>query len=204
MKRNTEQVLLYVAVAVWAALITVLLSAWLEKSAQESTDTTPLQDVLEPQEMDVAAVYEAETEEPAMHREAMTFFPVPLDHDLQAHIIRTCEDNGIDPAVVVAMIATESNFKPGAIGDGGESYGLMQIHPKWHGERMERLGVTDLLNPEQNVTVGMDYLAELLEKYSLESALTAYNSGSPGEGAYSRKVLLYMEALYEETQIPGL
>lgn len=64
------------------------------------------------------------------------------------------------------------------MGDKGESYGLMQIKKKWHTARMERLGVTDLLDPYQNVTVGIDLLAELL-RYggSLEWALMCYNGG---------------------------
>ena len=129
------------------------------------------------------------------HQEAISYYPVPLDHDLQAHIIRTCDEYGVDSAVVVAMIERESGFDANAIGDGGESYGLMQIQPKWHSKRMEKFGVTDLLNPYQNTTVGIDYLAELLERYPLESALTAYNSGSSGESEYAKEVMAYTEEL---------
>lgn len=43
---------------------------------------------------------------------------------------------------------------------------------------------------------GCDYLAELLGKYPLEEALTAYNSGKPGKSAYASNVLAYMEAYY--------
>lgn len=46
---------------------------------------------------------------------------------------------------------------------------------------MKRLGVTDLLNPYENVTVGIDILAECIGKYStLEEALTVYNAGPSG------------------------
>ena len=50
------------------------------------------------------------------------------------------------------------------MGDVHESFGLMQIQPKWHEDRMRRLGVTDLLDPEQNVRVGADLLSEHLSK----------------------------------------
>ena len=47
-----------------------------------------------------------------------------------------------------------------------------------------------------NFRVGCDYLAELLGKYPLEEALTAYNSGKPGRSTYASNVLAYMEAYY--------
>lgn len=47
-----------------------------------------------------------------------------------------------------------------------------------------------------NFRVGCDYLAELLGKYPLEEALTAYNSGKPGKSTYASNVLAYMEAYY--------
>lgn len=106
------------------------------------------------------------------------YFDVPLDHKLQDYIFALCEENDIDPAIIIAMIDKESKFDIDIIGDKGKSYGLMQIQPRWHKERMEELGVTDLLDPYQNVTVGIDILAELLESgESLEWALMAYNGG---------------------------
>lgn len=107
-----------------------------------------------------------------------SYFDVPLDHKLQDHIFALCEEKCIDPAIIIAMIDKESKFDIDIIGDKGKSYGLMQIQPRWHKERMEELGVTDLLDPYQNVTVGIDILAELLESgESLEWALMAYNGG---------------------------
>lgn len=105
---------------------------------------------------------------------------VPMDKELQDYIIKQSNANGIDPAVVMAMIDRESDFNIDDVGDDGQAYGLMQIWPKWHYERMQRLGCTDLLDPYQNVTVGIDYLAELLDRYDgdIAKALTAYNQGS--------------------------
>ena len=65
-----------------------------------------------------------------------TYYDVPLDRDLQDHIIDTCEEYGIDPAIVIAMIRKESQFTPGAVGDGGNSLGLMQIQPRYHSAMM--------------------------------------------------------------------
>jgi len=129
------------------------------------------------------------------HLEAIEFYPVPIDHDLQAHIIRTSDTYDVDAVIVFAVILKESNFDAAAIGDNSESVGLMQVQEKWHSGRMAKLGATDLTDPYQNVTVGIDFLAELLDRYTLEDALTAYNSGSPGESEYSEEVIKNMEVL---------
>lgn len=120
------------------------------------------------------------------HEDVYATFDVPLDYDLQVYIIQTCEELNIDAAVVMAMIFFESSYQADAIGDGGNSVGLMQIQERWHKERMERLDVTNLLHPYQNVTVGIDFLAELLDEYdgNVEMALMAYNAGRDGADEY--------------------
>lgn len=105
-------------------------------------------------------------------------YDIPLDDELQDYIIETSEERGVDPAIIIAMIKRESQFDMDIIGDKGKAFGLMQIHPRWHSDRMEKLGVTDLLDPYQNVTVGIDIMSELLDGgESVEWALMAYNSG---------------------------
>ena len=115
----------------------------------------------------------------AMPMEEPVLYAVPLDAELQLHIIQTCEEHHIDPAIVLAMIWKESRYNPEAVGDGGNSLGLMQIQPYWHSARCERLGCDDLLDPYQNVVVGIDYLAESIERYDgdVAKALVAYNQG---------------------------
>lgn len=113
-------------------------------------------------------------------------YNVPLDAELQAHIVSTCEWYHIDPPIVFAVIWKESNFSASAVGDSGDSLGLMQIQEKWHRERMERLGCDDLTDPFQNVTVGIDILANHLYRYEgePERALMAYNAGVTGANTY--------------------
>lgn len=132
------------------------------------------------------------TEEPSI-----LYFDVPLDESLQEHIFNLCEERGIDPAIVIAMIGKESNYHAYLIGDNGNSLGLMQIQPRWHRSRMEKLGCTDLLDPYQNVTVGIDLLGDLLSSgKSVEWALMAYNGGS----AYAnRKALQGVVSSYAQT-----
>ena len=168
-----------------------------EPAAAPPAEEGPVTTVTTIQE--IAAALPAEEDFPLYHLEAISFYPVPLDHDLQAHIIRTCHEYGIDPALVMAVIQKESTFDAAAVGDSGDSAGLMQVQERWHRERMERLGVSDLLDPYQNTLVGIDYLAELLTQYPVSDALTAYNSGSPGESVYADTVLKNLSVL-EDSQ----
>lgn len=126
--------------------------------------------------MDLPDASELKTHEPAGH----TYFDVPLEEELQDYIFDICDEYGVDPELIVSMIFHESNFDSAVIGenDSGYSYGLMQIMPRWNYDRMERLGCLDLLNPYQNVRVGVDLLAEYIQKgYGIEWALMAYNGG---------------------------
>lgn len=116
----------------------------------------------------------------------VTLYDVPLSEELQLHIIQTSEAHNIDPAVIIAVAWKESTYNADAVGDGGNSLGLMQIQPRWHKERMDRLNCQDLLDPFQNVTVGVDILAGLLDNYDgdISMALMAYNAGSTGAYSY--------------------
>jgi hypothetical protein len=109
----------------------------------------------------------------------VTFYNVPLSEELQLHIINECEKHNIAPAIIIAMIERESYYNANDIGDNGKSFGLMQIQPKWHQARMDRLGCTDLLDPFQNVTVGIDIVAGHIQKNAdIYYVLMAYNGGS--------------------------
>lgn len=128
---------------------------------------------------------------------SIKLYDVPLEEELQLHIICEAEAHGIDPAIVMAMAYKESTYRTDAVGDGGKSFGLLQVQPRWHYERMQELGCTDLLDPYQNVTVAIDYLADQIARYGdLAKGLTAYNAGS-----YKGKVTNYAKvvlALAEE------
>ena len=124
------------------------------------------------------------TEEPETEKVIPILKSIPLDAELQAWIYKYSYEADISPYLVYAVIEKESRFNPEIIADTTREYsiGLMQINKRWHTERMERLGVTDLTDPKQNIAVGIDYLLELFnwrEGTTLEWALMAYNGG-PG------------------------
>ena len=106
------------------------------------------------------------------------YYDIPLSEDLQNHIFDLCDRYGVDASMVISIIDMESGFRDWVIGDNGKSFGLMQVQPKWHSGRMARLGCEDLLDPYDNVHVGIDYFAEMIaEGKGIEWALMAYNGG---------------------------
>lgn len=117
---------------------------------------------------------------------------VPLSYEDQDFLHTACQESGVPYALALAVIERETQFQ-NLVGDDGASLGYMQVQERWHWDRMERLGVTDLMNPFGNFRVGCDFLAELLEKYPTQEALTAYNSGSPGYNQYSYDVMANYE-----------
>ncbi|MFL6013250.1 MAG: lytic transglycosylase domain-containing protein [Gaiellaceae bacterium] len=88
----------------------------------------------------------------------------------------------LNPALLAAVIETESKFRADAKSSSG-AIGLMQILPSTaHGIAVHtggsRFRTEDLYNPEINVRYGAWYLRHLLDKYDDErTALAAYNAG---------------------------
>lgn len=122
--------------------------------------------------------------------------PVPAEAvittpSLKDYIKVECKKRGLDYRVVYAVIEVESRWQADLVGDQGESFGLGQVQPKWHSDRMAKLGVTDLLNPYDNVLVMIDLLDELYDKYgNYENTLSVYNSGNTEDGrAYAERIL---------------
>jgi soluble lytic murein transglycosylase-like protein len=99
---------------------------------------------------------------------------------VEALVREAAERHRVDPALVRAVIETESNWNPGAMSRKG-AVGLMQLIPT----TAQRFGANDAFNPKQNVDAGVRYLKRLLERYNgnLDLALAAYNAG---EGAVDR------------------
>ena len=128
------------------------------------------------QEQETAIVEEVEPEMVA--EPTYKLCDIPLSQELQIWVFDYCKDKKLNPYLIFAMCERESQYKADAVGDSGRSLGIMQIQEQWHQERMDRLGCTDLLNPYQNVTVGIDILIDLYSKCNDTAwVLMAYNGG---------------------------
>lgn len=106
---------------------------------------------------------------------------IPLSYEEQELLQSACEEFDVPYALALGLIEKETIFQ-NIVGDDGASTGYMQVQEKWHQDRMNRLGVTDLLDPGGNFRVGLDFLSDLYGKYNDWSvALTVYNMGhNPG------------------------
>lgn len=84
------------------------------------------------------------------------------------------ERHRVDPALVKAVISTESGWNPAAISRKG-AMGLMQLIPG----TAQRYGAGNPFDPAQNIEAGTTYLRSLLDRYNgdLNKSLAAYNAG---------------------------
>lgn len=114
--------------------------------------------------------------------------------EIQEYTYEICTRYDISYALVIAVIERESGYRCNALGDNGKSKGYMQVKENCHKERMDKLGCDNLLDPYQNILVGIDYLAYLIGKYeTLEKALAAYNYGESGayKHLWSKGIYIY-------------
>lgn len=117
---------------------------------------------------------------------------VDLDLATQNRIYQMCGNDNRLFCSVMAIASVETQFDPGAIGDDGQSLGLMQINTTAQADRIECLGVTDLMDIYQNVGVAIDYIGWLSDQlapgediYGTDALYMAYNMGLSG----SRKAM---------------
>ena len=105
-------------------------------------------------------------------------YPLRYSEYVRVH----ARENGLDPALLAAVIYQESKFDAGAESKSG-ALGLMQLTPSTaHGIALRTGGskfqTADLLNPEINIRYGAWYLGNLFHKYRNERlVLAAYNAG---------------------------
>ena len=105
-------------------------------------------------------------------------YPLRYEAIVTAH----ARNYDLDPALLAAVIYTESRFRADARSSAG-ALGLMQLLPETGRAIALRTGgdrfvVSDLLDPEINVRYGSWYLRELRRKYgSTRTALAAYHAG---------------------------
>lgn len=101
--------------------------------------------------------------------------PVPNDSNRFDSLIEEFSRKyNVDFALVKAMIRVESGFNPLAVSRKG-AMGLMQLMP----ETAQRMNVTNVFNPRENLEGGIRYFKYLLALFNndLRLSLAAYNAG---------------------------
>lgn len=104
---------------------------------------------------------------------------------------QTGRDVGLDPLLLLAVMAIESGFNPYAESGVG-AQGLMQVMSKVHSDKFQYFGGTDTaLQPVANIQVGALVLKDCIARGgSLASGLRMYNgSTNPDDSVYGAKVL---------------
>ena len=120
-----------------------------------------------------AATAEAPAEPPAAVGRVAVRTPKARAHyaDLIARVAR---EQQVDPALLHAVVTVESAYNPHARSPKGAT-GLMQLMP----DTAKRYGVTDLVNPTENLRAGAMYLRDLAAKFdnNLRLLLAANHAG---------------------------
>ncbi len=100
-------------------------------------------------------------------------------------INRAACENGLDPALIKAVIKAESDFNNMCFSPKG-ACGLMQVMPDTARIVSRRLNsqessyeISDIMSPEKNILIGSRYLKDMIYLFNgnIVKALAAYNAG---------------------------
>ena len=197
--------------ALWSCVILVCLLffafaagvACMEREEAEPEADSSVEAVETAAVMPVPAAEEPQERQLGLCEDTYLREDIPLDYATQMLLYGACLEFEVPYELALAVIEQETNFR-NVTGDDGASEGYMQVQQRFHKDRMDELGVTDLMDPESNFRVACHYLRELFDRYGdTHKVLMAYNAGPSGaaklwsEGimtsSYSRSVMERMQ-----------
>jgi len=105
---------------------------------------------------------------------------------------------GVDPLLIIAVMAVESRFNPIAESDAGAT-GLMQVIPGFHKDKLDADAGDPAFDPHANIRLGALVLQDYIRRAGNEAAgLQLYNgSGDDATNAYANKVLAEKQRLQQ-------
>lgn len=125
--------------------------------------------------------------------------PEQWNENLDAYLGDLCKEYKVDKKLALAIIECESAFQPDVISE-TDDYGLMQINKCNHEWLSEKLGISDYLDPRENMLAGV-YMLSYLKQFAdtEEKLIMCYAHGVNGARAkwsegivstrYTQKVL---------------
>ena len=112
------------------------------------------------------------------------------DPELIEDVARLSRRAGLDPKIAAALIAVESGCNPLAISNRG-AVGLTQVRPIVWKDKYD-FSRTNLLNSGENMQVGFEILAELIQQYGTYEGVRRYQGLGIGcetcDGQYTEKI----------------
>lgn len=128
---------------------------------------------------------------------------------IQDLVISSANKYGVDPNLALSVAKAESGLDPNAVSSKG-AVGVMQLNPN-------SFPGANIYDPATNVDLGVQYLAQMLNRYGdTPTALAAYNAG-PGRvdqyggippfaetQNYVQKVMGWFGAMGGDTSVSGV
>lgn len=132
-----------------------------------------------------------------------------IAHSVAGALVNTvfvvAREKGLEPQLVLAVIAIESRYNPYAESHVG-AQGLMQVMTKVHKDKFEVFtdGPIAALNPIANIRVGTQILHDCIKRRrSVEGGLACYvGATGPSDGGYGAKVLAERRRIALASGIP--
>ena len=117
-----------------------------------------------------------------------------------SHVLAASRETAVEPALIHAVISVESGYNPSARSHAG-AVGLMQLMP----QTAERYGVTNRLDPEQNIRGGARYLRDLKVMFQnkMPLVIAAYNAGENAVMKYGMRIPPYRETIAYVPKVLG-
>nr|DAQ32534.1 MAG TPA: hypothetical protein [Caudoviricetes sp.] len=176
-RKDRIEVMLFLAVIFFLGFIVGRVTKVTPNETAAIAETATLVEATTVQAEPIKTAEEVKVVEP---EETTVYFDCPLSEDLQDYIFILCEEEDIPPSLVIAVIDHESEFESDAI-SATYDYGLMQINECNHEWLSETYGITDFLDPRQNILAGVKILGQLYRKYDNPHDIAmAYNMGESG------------------------